>query len=295
LSFLKYLSSHIRKLEQQYDTVLFERKPHLRLTAAGHHLLAYAKNTIQSERSLMISLRDDRKLARVRLIIGLASLRAKSFIPEILADYREIWPNVVPSFIRASNFNCDSLLRSGRISLYFGMEKFEEHFGERIELLPDKIYFVVSRNLLENVLHEDWKGYLERNAEGLSPNEASRLPIIMPPGDSDLRPALDRFFGQSTLPLNMVTEISGQDVMLELSARGYGASFVSNSVLYKFRSLYGEHVYALPVPGLTGLYNLNITYDKRDGIPQYSIDFVECAKNTVENICRAIDTGFPLN
>jgi DNA-binding transcriptional LysR family regulator len=55
------LSSHIKKLEQQYDAVLFERRPRLCLTPAGHHLLSYAKNTIQNERSLIKYLQDDRK------------------------------------------------------------------------------------------------------------------------------------------------------------------------------------------------------------------------------------------
>lgn len=290
------LSSHIRKLEQQYNTVLFERRPQLRLTTAGHHLLSYAKNTIQNERSLLMNLQDDKSLEKVRLMIGISSLRSKSFIPQILSDYREIWPNVIPSFIRASNFNCDSLLRSGRISLYFGMEKFDEHFGEEVALIPDKIYFVVGRKLLEQVLHEDWKGFLERSAEGLNLEDASKLPIILPPADSELRPAIDRYFVQSTKPLNIVTEISGQDVMLDLCAKAYGAAFISNSVFFKLHSLYrDEHIYALPVPELTGLYSLSLFYDGSEGTPKYVLDFVDCAKTAVKIIGSEIENSFPFS
>ncbi len=288
------LSSHIKKLEQQYDTVLFERRPRLRLTPAGAHLLSYAKKTIQNERSLMRYLQDDRRLEQVRLPIGIASLRAKTFIPQILINFRELYPNVVPSFLRASNFNCDSMLRSGKISLYFGMYTPSDFYGERFELIPDKLYFTVSRVLLEQVLADGWQDFLERNAAGLSPEDASTLPLILPGGDSELRPTLDRYLEQSALPYNTITEVSGQDVMLELCAKGYGACFISHSVFYSLRSMYREdQIYAFPVPDLTGLHDLSIFYDNSGGAPQYVADFIECSKITVENIGREIEEHLP--
>ncbi len=288
------LSSHIKKLEQQYDTVLFERRPRLRLTAAGTHLLSYAKKTIQNERSLMRYLQDDRRLERVRLPVGIASLRAKTFIPQILINFRELYPNVVPSFLRANNFNCDSMLRSGKISLYFGMNAPLDFYGERRELIPDKLYFVVSRFLLEQVLAEGWRDFLERNSVGLLPEDASRLPLILPGADSELRPALDSYFDQSALPYNIITEVSGQDVMLELCAKGYGACFISHSVFYGFRSMYREEqIYAFPVPGLTGLHDLSIFFDNSGGTPQYVMDFIECSRSTVEEMGREIESHLP--
>ena len=52
------LSSHIKRLEEEYDAVLFHRKPTLTLTQEGEELKYWAEQILSAEKNLRANLHD---------------------------------------------------------------------------------------------------------------------------------------------------------------------------------------------------------------------------------------------
>ena len=98
------LSKHIRNLEEQYGVRLFERHPSLRLTLAGEQLLKYARRAIREENQLFNSLKSEGGSGRIRLTIGLPTMRGSAYFPGIIQRYHSICPHVVPSY-QATTFS----------------------------------------------------------------------------------------------------------------------------------------------------------------------------------------------
>ena len=60
------LSSHIRRLEDEYNVELFYRKPVFRLTPAGQQMVFFGKQILQSEASMRAAFSDITENARAR-------------------------------------------------------------------------------------------------------------------------------------------------------------------------------------------------------------------------------------
>ena len=88
------LSSHIKRLETEYDAVLFHRKPVLGLTQKGYELRYWAERILNAEKNLRANLYDIGTNCRGRLRVGIARLRAFRMMPEIMDRYRSLYPNV---------------------------------------------------------------------------------------------------------------------------------------------------------------------------------------------------------
>ena len=52
------LSSHLKRLEEEYGVRLFERKPSLRLTLEGEQMVFYGKHIVQAEANLRAAFSD---------------------------------------------------------------------------------------------------------------------------------------------------------------------------------------------------------------------------------------------
>lgn len=116
------LSAHIQKLESRYGTPLFERKPHLRLTPAGHCLREYARKAVKLEELFLAELADVTDTVTGRLNVGITGFRATIFMPRIWEIFHAQFPNITPSMTEAPTARLDELLDKGQLDLYIGVD-----------------------------------------------------------------------------------------------------------------------------------------------------------------------------
>ena len=229
------LSKHIQKLESDYETVLFTRGPHLRLTWEGERMLDYAKKTLALENGLVENLRDKEKTGRVKLPIGVVSMRSKVFLPEILSVYHSLHPNVILSILPCNYRTADSMLRTGSIDLFFGVIDSAGRYGKRVKILPDELFFVVNQNLVRQVLPDSWEEFAKKQGDGIDLSDTYRFPLILPSIESSLRITLDRYFDSDGYSPTTVAEMNELDIIIALCAQGFGAGFISKPFLYTLR------------------------------------------------------------
>ena len=104
------LSNHIQRLEQYYGTQLFYRKPSLSLTCAGEFVLAFAQVVAKEERNLKDILSDIEHQERGSLRIGASMARGTQFLPRILPQFRQRYPQVEMRFVEGLSSNLSGRL-----------------------------------------------------------------------------------------------------------------------------------------------------------------------------------------
>ena len=282
------LSNHIKKLEEQYEIRLFDRKPAFRLTVAGERLLRYAKKALVQETQLMNELKTT---GYIRLPIGLPTIRLAPYLPDIYEAFSRIRPTVIPSYYTYGYREADAALRSGRIDLYYGIVDGYGKYGNRIPLVKDELFFCTSRELLQRVKGSDWRAFLVRHANGVSLRDIVDFPLVMPHPDSMLRSIFNSNFERLGISPRVVTELIDNNMSMDLCKRNYCAGFISKPLLYNYHRSGTISIYAFPVSDLEGCSSLNIVYSE-NVIPEYSRDYIECARNTILAKNAEIDAYF---
>jgi len=283
------LSEHIRKLEKQYDAVFFTRGGRLALTSQGERMLRYAREVLEADRDLSVALRDAGSANRIRLRVGVTSNRAGVFFPEILARYRERCPNVVVSLLSGNYEYIEQQYLLENIELYSGMTSNLRTRAPADELYRDKLFFIVSRDLLRKTLGGGAGDFLRAHAGGVTLPEACRFPIVLPPVTSTLRLSFERIFSKNGLYPETVLETSDHDILYELCRKGVCGCFASRELLYaKLRTAPDDGILLFPAADLEELAAFCLVY-RKEGLSPETQALIDCSRAVVTDTIRTID------
>ena len=108
------LSYHISQLEKQYHTQLFVRKPALRLTQAGEHLLVRLEKLAKMERDIQAEMQDFSIVPQGELIVGMHPSRFNLLSPLVCPEFRrrvpgtrlKILPGTTSQFMSQYHVGC---------------------------------------------------------------------------------------------------------------------------------------------------------------------------------------------
>lgn len=286
------LSKHIAKLERQYNTVLFERSPHLRLTQAGERMYHYAKNVIEAEKNLVAFVQDPEMSTAVRLPLGISSLKGHILLPHILQEYRKICSNVIPSIHDGNAYYMNTLLQSGRIDLYFVMRNTNIYYGEYVALQNDEMYFMVNEQMLRDKFGSTWSGFVDKHIDGVDAGDICGFPVTFPSTDSQLNRTLNLFFEKASVRPNIYAETNNYLTMFRLVSQGQCACLASKMFLYDMQSSFTPSqcpILSFRVKNIAGLSSLNIVYDTRAEKSVHVMAFIDCAKKAAAYVDRQTD------
>ena len=115
------VSDHIRRLEQEYEVALFERKPSLHLTKAGETMLKTLRSIHILESSMEKNLKEISSGQRGSFTVGMSTSRAQVILPLVLKDYYEHFPEVEVSFYVNDTIVLEQRLLDGSIDLFLGV------------------------------------------------------------------------------------------------------------------------------------------------------------------------------
>ena len=149
------LSSHIQRLEAEYDAELFHRKPVLALTQKGEELRYWAQQILSAEKALRANLHDISINCRGRIRIGIARLRANAMMPDIMERYRKTYPNVTIELLHGSTDQLQSMLLENKVDMYVGVNV-ETGLNEvQVPLVEEDIWGCTSQSFFREQFYED--------------------------------------------------------------------------------------------------------------------------------------------
>ena len=183
------VSLHIKHLEETYNTVLFERKPALKLTPAGKILLDAANEIIQREQVLADALENSRTNYTGELSIGLPANRSIAFANEFIPQFSSLYPNMSINLREEYSSNLSRELIRNRIDLALPLvsdttAKLDTNLLEVQPIEAETLYIVISNDLLRQTMPDEYPECKERYRSGVSLHQFAHLPLFLHPSNS---------------------------------------------------------------------------------------------------------------
>ena len=283
------LSEHIRKLEEYYHAVFFERTPRLQMTPQGALMLAYARKVLSAEQDFHMQLTDYRT-NRTRLTVGQTSHMLAFLLPEIFKKYHTLYPQILLSILTGNHEYMENMLHLGKFNIYMGLEEGSHTGRKRETLYREEIFFVISRELCRICLGNDLSPFLAKNRKGITLNDVMPFPITIAPSGHSLRKVFNTRLTELGAIPNIVLETNNQAMMLQICKAGISGCFISKDVIYQqiIEKTLPDSILYFPLIDLTGLSSYEIVYTEKT-LTEYEVAFIECAKNTIADLVQKMD------
>lgn len=207
------ISDQVRKLEEEYDVLLFNRhKKQVVLTPAGEKLLEITRRLFDNEQQALELLSESRALRAGTLRIIADSAH---HLLHILAHFRNKYPGVRIS------------LHSGNTeTVISGLYSYEADIGVLGEIPTGRDFQTVQLNSTPIVAFIAADHALAEQTS-FSFAELSELPLVMRERGSKTRTKLEEAAERAGVTLTPAIEAEGREAVREIVASGAGVGFVS--------------------------------------------------------------------
>ena len=274
------LSSHIKRLETEYDAVLFHRKPAVSLTQKGEELRYWAEQILSAEKALRANLYDIGLNVRGKIRLGIARLRANEILPEILKRYRQVYPNVSFDLIDGNTVYLHDQLQNNKVDMYIGVNVDAGMNEVEVRLVDEAIWVCGKKDLLREYLPSD------RDLEHFLDNDPDirtlpEIPLLATRFPNRLRRQLDKYYFDAGLRPNIYLETNSQPLLYDLAEQGVGLAVLSPIILYnKWRtdefqdSIMSAFHLCDDLPENT----LSLVYRRDDPMPKFAKNFIRAVQ-----------------
>lgn len=285
------LSSHIKRLEEEYSVRLFQRKPALQLTLEGEQMVFYGKQILDSEKKMLAAFSDISTNCRGALKVGISRLRSNVFFPDISKYYRPSHPNISIELVDGNSSYLDELLQAGKLDLYLGLNIPMNPNQHRIELAREVMYCCFSKELLARYYPDTWQGLLaDFQREGADFDRIAELPFGTVRRGNKLRDELETFFSHYRKP-RLVFESDQQGLVYQFAKNGEGAGLLSPVIFYQYRKELDEldgEFFIFPFRSNMQESTFSLVYRKDYPLSRYATDFVQVACMVIRNYSKFI-------
>ena len=279
------LSSHIKRLETEFDAELFHRKPAVSLTQKGEELRYWAKQILAAEKTLRANLHDISTNVKGRIRLGIARLRANAIMPYILEQYRKRYPHVAFDLIDGNTDFLRDQLQNNKIDMYIGVNVETGMNEVDLGLVDEAIWGCVAHDLLQEHLERDC-----RDLDGFLANSPDirtipDLPLLVTRPGNRFRRQLDNFFYDAGTRPNIYLESNSQSLLYDLAKRRMGLAVLSPIILYSLWKENAEQFNDMCAFRLSRELSENaisLVYRRDDPMPQYARDFIKAVQEVFD-------------
>jgi len=217
------ISDQVRKLEEEYDVLLFRRQHRqIALTAMGEKLLAVTRRLFDAEGQALELLCESRTLR-----LGSLRLAADSVhhVLHVLTAFREAYPGVQ---ITVTAGNTETIVAQ--------LQSYDADIGVLGDMAPHRDFEFIALNAtpIIGVVAADHSLSSRRS---LALADLAALPLVMRESGSRTRRLLEKRAAKTGVRLRYAIEVEGREAALDIVAAGAGIGFVSEAELGKHRGL----------------------------------------------------------
>ncbi len=209
------ISDQVRKLEEEYDILLFNRRrKQVTLTPAGERLLAITRRLFDTEAQALELLSESRALraGRLRIIAD-----AAHHVLHIIAEFRRRYPRVKIS-MRAGNTE----------TVVEALYSYDADIGVLGDLPPGRDFEVIRLNASPIVAFAA-HGHPAVRRGRLDFADLAQLPLVLREQGSRTRQKLEEGAAAAGVQLAPAIEAEGREAVREIVASGAGIGFVSQA------------------------------------------------------------------
>ena len=225
------LSSHIKRLEDHYHVVLFERKPKLALTYAGRRMLEYAEEMLAKEGDLNEEMKGIQGETAGELVIGASTPRLRVLLPEILPQFLKEYPKIRIRTSDAYAVELKKQVLENKVDIAFApVDPDDPEF--HIEMMHrDNIFVVCADRLLYRVYGPEAFEIKASCVKGCTMDRIAKLPFIVPSSRNQLSTEFYSCFEEQNLTPNILLETAFPLYFFPLFSDGTAAGSVPRASL----------------------------------------------------------------
>lgn len=281
------LSGHIKRLEAECGTPLFERSPKLRLTYAGICVVRHAKQIIDLESQMSLQLADIAGLRRGHLSIGTSHTRGRIFLPQVLPAYIQRYPTIELITHNGISDELEQLLLDGDLDLLVGFSPFKSTCIETVSILDEQLCLVVPVNIMESAFPNPKAAAVYFSQNGADISAFAALPFIMVK-QGRIRNMIDRYLAKHQIDPKIILEHSDLETLLELSVRGIGLSFCFESYLrqplFNVKDQEDSRPYVFPLLDPELKSTLVLAYHQKRYLSKAAKDFIALTQEIFSDV-----------
>ncbi len=244
------ISSHIKDLENHFDCRLIDRLAKEAVpTKAGELLYGYAKKILAQRDEIETALAEYNGKIQGRLVIGGSTIPGTYLMPQLIADFKRQYPNVIISLIIGDTAHIIDGILDGRLELGIVGARAETQKIDQKKLISDEMRLVVPA-------HHRWAG---KNHVPLK--QLFSEPFILRESGSGTLKSLHQSLrdrGQAVEDLTVIAELGSTQAICQGIKNGIGVSILSTLAVAE--DLQAGKLSALKVDGLHLKRNFYLTW-----------------------------------
>ena len=150
------LSDHIKRLEEQYQVTLFQRRPRLQLTAEGETMVRYL-TAFSAGGQHVNELADISGGVRAAYAFGMPTTRGITIVPRIVPQFQQQFPNVDVQIYLNDTRTLERLLLDGELDLFLGVDANQHPLFHKELVGQEPLYLVISQRSMRMCYPNDWR------------------------------------------------------------------------------------------------------------------------------------------
>ena len=279
------VSDHIKRLEEDYKVLLFNRKPHFSLTEEGKIFYESVLQIQKIEEDIKIKFSRLKKTKK--LTVGMNATRISLILPEFLPAYNKMFPDVEISFIMHETRVLEQMMLKGDIDIFVGVNV-NSSSRYNVDLLgKEKINIIISSKLFSK--NYDMKE-LERMKKGVNFSEFENISFVKEPGWSRINELIDYYSKCENVYLKTLYYTRDYDTQIALCSSGLVAIVCPGMIIKKIiehnkKNSKENEIFIFPLNNQTEHLKVELITLKKSEESDYKTKFIELLKKYMkENI-----------
>lgn len=232
------LSNHIAKLEEHFETELFDRTPPLTLTPAGLCLVRYAKMIRRNVDELELEIQDIKDFRSSELTVGITRARGEIYLPMLLPKFRKAFPQMRVNLFEERSERLEKALHEAQIDLMVGLPP-EDPLGITSEIVWEERYVVIVPKAIIDEHIPEKKERLLKYPEGVTLKDFEICPFLSIKKNLLVGNAFRNCCARVGMMPEIVLESQNINIVLSLCMEGMGALVCPDVFLYPYRDQTG--------------------------------------------------------
>ena len=274
------LSNHILRLETEFKTQLFYRKPKLMLTDSGRHMLMFAKTVLTERKNFEDKLADIETEGRGIIRFGASYLRSSSCLPHVLPTFTTQFPKVSIHLTDSTSAKLQQLLLDGELDL--ALSVLNDHLPSLSTtlILADQIYLCISDQLLQKYYGAQAEQLKEKSVAGARVADFKELPYFVLSTPNILGITIAKCFEEADYAPYIYFSTTSTGLAPQICTNGLAACFLSQMNLNNNPALLEQNVNIFPLlyEDKPVYHNLYLAHHAKQYLTKYMLYFMELLK-----------------
>ncbi len=219
------LSNHIRRLEKDFDTKLFERTPVMSLTYSGKKLARAAEQILAIKRQVTVEIDDINHHRRGNIRVGISHTRGRVLLPDILPGFKKAYPYVELSVVEGNTVELCDRISHGEIDLMIDFAPIMVSDIITVPIMTERLFICIPKWIIKEHFPGLCSDMIAAKMAAAAVDDFIGYPFLMMTPGNQVRIMLDKLFVQEGLIPRIALETENIETLLALCIKGMGITF----------------------------------------------------------------------